>query len=518
MSQSVSVGPRSASEYFERDFKRAYLDDELDSGSSFQRSQTLGFGASGAVFKVTNTDLSTTHALKCLSKLRPREKFANEVDIMQAIGYHPNIVSLVFAFEDRNYYNIVMELCKGGELTDVLIKSPFTEQQASYYLRQILSAVQHCHERDIVHRDIKPGNFIVQETPDAKDGSSVLKMIDFGTALRVKDNELVKGRAGTLLYSAPELFSSQYRRGRTGNVLKASDMWSLGVLLFVMVCGRPPFEAANSDDLIDLILSGKFQFPSIAMSDSVKDLISRILVVDPKKRFTAAQALQHPWVVNAAAVPISGEVIVSLEAFVTKSKLKKLVGKVMANQLTLRDENYLLGVFTHFDRDGDGRLGLRELIDFMRHLGHSTVDSEIEADGVLGLYSAPSGALIPSQRRILAATTDSSASSASLANTARVNASDEPSTAVVIHPPSTRSDGLNFAGFEAMYTTGRLSVSRQAVLESFQHFDVGHKGYISRHDLETRAEEQAFDSPRLLKRVRSDDEEEIQDRDRKSVV
>jgi len=81
---------------------------------------------------------------------------------MQAVGYHPNIVSLVTAFEDRNYYNIVMELCKGGELTDILVKSPFTEQQASYYLGQILSALRHLHERDIVHRDIKPDNFIVQ--------------------------------------------------------------------------------------------------------------------------------------------------------------------------------------------------------------------------------------------------------------------------------------------------------------------------------------------------------------------
>lgn len=296
--------------------------------------------------------MNTTHALKCLTKQRPIEKFEAEVKIMEKLKGHPHIVEMVHAFEDAKFYNITMELCKGGELTDSLVKSPFSEREAAAYSRQMLSALGHLHKNNIVHRDIKPANFMFSrkfsglaetnvdveldddDNYDRNDYSSgfnksigshaggsercygrrVLKLIDFGTAMEVKPNQVVRGRAGTLHFMAPELICRKSRRKCTGEMLKASDMWSMGVVLYLMVCGRPPFDyfGSDPDSLPNAIMGGHFVFPTHAMSDSIKDLIRRLLDPDPDTRITAREALSHPWVANCADVPISNQVLLAL--------------------------------------------------------------------------------------------------------------------------------------------------------------------------------------------------------------
>ncbi|ESO93820.1 hypothetical protein LOTGIDRAFT_228585 [Lottia gigantea] len=226
--------------------------------------------------------------------LMEEEMLQNEVAILRKVK-HPNIILLVEEFETKENVYLVMELVKGGDLFDAISNSTkYTEQDASGMIYNLAGALKYLHSLNIVHRDIKPENLLVC---DHGDESKSLKLGDFGLATEV--NDVLYTVCGTPTYVAPEVLAE------SGYGVKI-DIWSAGVITYILLCGFPPFVSKNDiqEELFDQILEGKFEFIQPYwddVSDSAKELISNMLVIDPEHRYTAEQVLQHPWVASDTA-------------------------------------------------------------------------------------------------------------------------------------------------------------------------------------------------------------------------
>ncbi|XP_074106748.1 calcium/calmodulin-dependent protein kinase I isoform X1 [Cotesia typhae] len=206
---------------------------------------------------------------------------------------HPNIVQLLETFEDKHKVYLVMELVTGGELFDRIVeKGSYTEKDASGLIRQVLEAVDYMHEQGVVHRDLKPENLLYY----SPDEDSKIMISDFGLS-KMEDSGIMATACGTPGYVAPEVLA-QRPYG------KAVDVWSIGVISYILLCGYPPFYDENDANLFAQILKGEFEFDSPYwddISDSAKDFIHKLMCVKVEDRYTCKQALAHPWISGNAA-------------------------------------------------------------------------------------------------------------------------------------------------------------------------------------------------------------------------
>ena|SRR3989338_599803 len=228
-----------------------------------------------------------------------QHRMDTEINILKK-AKHPNVINLedVFAEEKRLY--LVLELVTGGELFDKIVElGSYTEKDARGVVRQILDAVRYLHENNIVHRDLKPTNLLLKAP-----GSNEIKITDFGLSKVVGPDVAMQTACGTPIYVAPEVLEgSEYT--------EAVDLWSVGVIMYILLCGFPPFfdEDENMGALFEQIMAGDFDFPSPYwdnISDDAMDLIEKLLVVDPAARLSAAQALDHPWIKSTASKELPG--------------------------------------------------------------------------------------------------------------------------------------------------------------------------------------------------------------------
>ncbi|KAK2580677.1 hypothetical protein KPH14_007779 [Odynerus spinipes] len=230
---------------------------------------------------------------------------------------HPNIVQLLETYEDKLKVYLVMELVTGGELFDRIVeKGSYTEKDASGLIRQVLEAVDYMHEQGVVHRDLKPENLLYY----SPDEDSKIMISDFGLS-KMEDSGIMATACGTPGYVAPEVLA-QKPYG------KAVDVWSIGVISYILLCGYPPFYDENDANLFAQILKGEFEFDSPYwddISDSAKDFIHKLMCVNVEERYTCKQALAHPWISGNAASNknIHGTVSEQLKKNFAKSKWKQ---------------------------------------------------------------------------------------------------------------------------------------------------------------------------------------------------
>jgi len=248
-----------------------------------------------AVVKV-GKDLKTGEevAIKFVKKslVEREETLANEIDILGAID-HPHVVGLRAIFDTEEILFIVMDLMKGGELYEEIVKrKSFSEKDASRIMQQLFSALAYLHEHGIVHRDLKLENLLLVKESDPE---LTLKLADFGLS-KLYSGKALQTACGTPFYVAPDILLGD---GYTEGV----DMWASGILLYVLLSGRLPFAADTDAELFKLIMAGDLVWKSPqfdTVSAEAKDLISKLVVVDPESRYTAKQALAHPWIVTKA--------------------------------------------------------------------------------------------------------------------------------------------------------------------------------------------------------------------------
>jgi len=205
-----------------------------------------------------------------------------EVDILKSID-HPNIIKILDFFDEEDHYYIVLELAEGGELFDRIIeRERYSEKDARDVVMILIDAIKFCHDRDIVHRDLKPENLLLQ----SKDEDTHIKIADFGFATITHDRSLHQ-YMGSPGYLAPEiLLSKQYG--------KEIDLWAIGVITYILLCGYPPFGENSDDEVIraDFTFNEKY-WKNVSVD--AKDFIKSLIVVDPEKRLTAAGAVEHKW-------------------------------------------------------------------------------------------------------------------------------------------------------------------------------------------------------------------------------
>ncbi|KAI8376625.1 kinase-like domain-containing protein [Choanephora cucurbitarum] len=279
----------------------------LDLTSTYKVSKkTLGIGSFAVVKKCVHRSTGQPYALKIILKKAI-------ADIMKQVR-HPNIVSMHQLYESKDAVYIVTDLASGGELFQQLLKKgSYTEKDASSLTRQMLQGLHYLHERDIVHRDMKPENLLFQTTADQAN----LMITDFGLSkiLRAQDDILTTA-CGTPGYVAPEVLL------QTGHN-KPVDLWSVGVILFTLLSGYTPFWGEDQVTLFQSIIAGQYEYDeeywsTISNSGTIieattkekretKDLIDRLLTFDPNKRITAKEALEHHWIIGSkeAGLPSS---------------------------------------------------------------------------------------------------------------------------------------------------------------------------------------------------------------------
>lgn len=237
--------------------------------------------------------------------------------VVEDVSPHPNVIHLYDVCEDSSGVHLILELCSGGELFDRIVKQPrYSEAEAAAVVMQIASGLKALHGANIVHRDLKPENCLFLN--EKKD--SPLKIMDFGLSSVEEFTDPVVGLFGSIDYVSPEALSQ-------GKVTSRSDMWSLGVILYILLSGYPPFIAQSNRQKQQMIMAGEFSFYEKTwknISTSAKDLISRLLTVDPHRRPNADEILQHPWVIGDSANEgqIDPEIVSRLQSFNARRKLR----------------------------------------------------------------------------------------------------------------------------------------------------------------------------------------------------
>ncbi|KAK4711747.1 hypothetical protein R3W88_006260 [Solanum pinnatisectum] len=343
--------------------KRTDFGYDKDFDKKFTIGKLLGHGQFGYTYVATDKSNGNRVAVKKIEKKKmvvpiAVEDVKREVKILKALAGHENVVDFYNAFEDDNYVYIVMELCEGGELLDrILAKkdSRYTEKDAAIVVGQMLKVAAQCHLHGLVHRDMKPENFLFKSPKE----DSSLKATDFGLSDFIRPGKKFQDIVGSAYYVAPEVL-----KRKSG---PESDVWSIGVITFILLCGRRPFWDKTEDGIFKEVLRNKPDFhrkPWPTISNSAKDFVKKLLVKDPRARLTAAQALSHPWVReggDASEIPLDISVLSNMRQFVKYSRLKQFALRALASTL---DEEELADVrdqFSAIDVDKNGVISLEEM-------------------------------------------------------------------------------------------------------------------------------------------------------------
>lgn len=395
--------------------------------------ENIGHGHFGTVRLATPIGKSKpAYAIKTVLKTKmekDQKLLKRELELLRDLD-HPNVIKFHQCYQDSQNYHFVMEYCSGGELMDRLAsKKTFNEAEAAKIMAKAFSAVFYLHGRGIVHRDIKPQNFLYQNSePDAE-----IKLIDFGLSRYVLPNETLHSQVGTPYYVAPEVLEGKYDL--------RCDYWSLGVLMYLLLSGHMPFNGANTAELAKAILNKQPSFASKrwqAISPEAKDLILQLLKKDPAERISAKAALSHPWI-KKSHKPTQIEhdeaekVIENLKRFNLKQKFKKEVLSVLVTQLKEAELKKLRDAFKYFDKDGTGRISIADLTHVIREQKLEVTKEQLE--------------------QIMKD----------------------------IHIEESRTIG--FSEFMIAAMDSKLYLTRDMLFSAFCHFDVDNSGYIDAKDL-----------------------------------
>ncbi|CAL4923563.1 unnamed protein product [Urochloa decumbens] len=324
----------------------------------------LGEGKYGTTYLCIEISTGCQYACKSILKkkfvnMQDIEDVRREIQIMHYLSGQKNIVTIKDAYEDGEAVHIIMELCEGGELYHQITKGNYSEQKAAELMRIIVGIIENCHSLGVMHRDLKPENFLLQD----KDDDLSIKVIDFGLSVFFKPGDVFTEVVGSPYYIAPEVLHKHYG--------PEADIWTAGVILYVLLSGVPPFWADTRRGVYDKVRDGHFDLESEkwhGISDSAKDLIRKMLCPCPSERLKAHEVLKHPWICyNGVATDQTVDPTVScLNKSSATNKLKKLALQVIAQQLSEKETTSLREMFKAMDTESRGVITLGELKEGLR--------------------------------------------------------------------------------------------------------------------------------------------------------
>ena len=352
------------------------IEEKGNPSKKYKPTKVLGSGSFGCVYEAKNTTFGNKVAMKVIKKDKENEldeqEIRNEINILKQLS-HPNIVKIYEFYISENHYYIITEFCKEGELFSY-IKNKYSERQLAVLFYQVFSGLWYLHENKILHRDIKLENIMIDgKEKDKSTGEELFwaKIIDFGTAKLFEKNKKEKDVVGSSYYIAPEVLKQNYN--------EKCDTWSVGVILYMTLVGRAPFDGKDDEEIIYKINSvdyNKNEPRLVKHSPEVRDLVSHLLDKNIEKRYSAKEALNHPWFTKFEGRALfrnfeEEEVkpyINNLLKYTFNSKIQQLVIAFLVHNLPSTDSSILiLKLFRHFNKSGNCKLSKEELTNGLYH-------------------------------------------------------------------------------------------------------------------------------------------------------
>lgn len=372
----------------------------------------LGSGTFGKVYKVQNIILRQIRAMKVVkidtvNYQDDNQKFLKEIEMLMNLD-HPNIIKIFEYYVDELNYYVIMEFAEGGELYDQIYRlKNFEEKHAAIIMQQLLSSVCYMHSKGIVHRDLKPEN-IMLESKSSEDLS--VKLIDFGTSNFVKLNQKLSMKVGTPYYIAPEVLKTSYNN--------KCDIWSLGVIMYILLFGSPPFDGPDDQSILKKVKIGKYSMEESEwshISSGGKDLIKRMLTYNPDERISAEEALKHEWFqclrnkdtntmeMAARMNIISQKPFENLRKFNAKQKIQQATIAFLVHHVSSMDMvKELKQIFRELDVDGNGTLSYEEIKNGFNKFSGTKKLSEEEFEEIMKTIDSDKNECIEYQEFIAA--------------------------------------------------------------------------------------------------------------------
>jgi len=352
------------------------IEEKGNPSKKYKPTKVLGSGSFGCVYEAKNTTFGNKVAMKVIKKDKENEldeqEIRNEINILKQLS-HPSIVKIYEFYISENHYYIITEYCKEGELFSY-IKNKYSERQLAVLFYQVFSGLWYLHENKVIHRDIKLENIMIDgKEKDKSTGEELFwaKIIDFGTAKLFEKNKKEKDVVGSSYYIAPEVLKQNYN--------EKCDTWSVGVILYMTLVGRAPFDGKDDEEIIYRINSvdyNKNEPRLVKHSPEVRDLVSHLLDKNVERRYSAKEALNHPWFTKFEGRALfrnfeEEEVkpyINNLLKYSFQSKIQQLVIAFLVHNLPSTDSSVLiLKLFRHFNKTGNCKLSKEELTNGLYH-------------------------------------------------------------------------------------------------------------------------------------------------------
>ena len=354
----------------------------------YKVTNKIGEGSYGAVYLAFNLYTKQKVAIKRIVKNEENKidelELINEINILKKLS-HPNILKIIEFYQSEHSYYIITDHCSNGELYDQ-IKYKYNENQLAVLFYQMLSGIAYLHAHNIVHRDLKLENILISEIEVDKrtnDRYFWIKIIDFGTAKFFDKNKKEKSVVGSSYYIAPEVLKKSYN--------EKCDTWSIGVILYMLIVGRAPFDGADDEEIIQNIRKGKYNSEHkklVASSPEVQDLVKKLLQVDVKKRLSAMEALKHPWFKKFNGKSIYSNIdkekikmyLERLRHYEINSKFQQMVWLFIVHNVPDTSETKdILKIFRLFNENDDGKLSKNELYNgLIKYFNKNDIDNEID--------------------------------------------------------------------------------------------------------------------------------------------
>jgi len=363
--------------------------------SNYELCNYIGKGGFGRVYKVHHKLSNQYRAMKiiqCKSISDNHSSTINkEINILKNLD-HPNIIKVYEFYQSEKYVYIINELCTGGELFDKIVDVKFfSENVASNIMRQLLLAVAYCHENGVIHRDLKPENILIENSEEKDKEFFHIKVIDFGTCEILKKKKLTE-QIGTSFYIAPEVIKNSYN--------EKCDLWSCGVILYILLCGSPPFYGKNEKEIFKKIIEGNFTFRHKIwnkISTEAKNLVLKLLQVNPDKRLSAKEALEDIWFKkNVTLNSLENNkkssnyrlFLKNITEFCAEQKLQQATLAFLVHNFAPKEElNELKKIFFAFDKNGDGKISKEEFVTGLSNNNNNLNSILKEDDNIQGLLN-----------------------------------------------------------------------------------------------------------------------------------
>ena len=337
--------------------------------SDYKKIKELGSGSFATVYLVKHNTTGSVRAMKEIKKISNEGEEDNELEIINEINIlmkmdHPNIVKIFGFYITSHYYYLITEYCEGGSLFDLIINTngPFPEIQASYIMHQIFSVVNYCHKMKIIHRDLKPENILINKN---ENNFVQIKVCDFGTSLMFNRGEVQDELVGSIYYIAPEVLKKKYN--------SKCDLWSCGVIMYILLTGVPPFGGSNNRIIVEKILKHDYDKTLLnKRCKACKELISLLLERNISKRIRADEALKHKWFQIYKSKEIRVEVdpkviencIINLKKYKKSSEIQEVALLYLVhNNPDLKEVDDACKIFGLIDKNGNGKINKEELFN-----------------------------------------------------------------------------------------------------------------------------------------------------------